>query len=42
MKNTIRPISRMKNLTYNARDLAVARAKLQGAVCVLASATPSP
>lgn len=30
-----------ENLTYNARDLAVARAKLQGAVCVLASATPS-
>lgn len=28
-------------LTYNARDLAVARAKLQGAVCILASATPS-
>ena len=30
-----------ENLTYNARDLAVARAKLQGAVCILASATPS-
>ncbi|MGJ3232077.1 MAG: primosomal protein N' [Oceanicaulis sp.] len=29
------------NLTYNARDLAVARAKLAGAATVLASATPS-
>jgi len=30
-----------ENLTYNARDLAVARARLQGAICILASATPS-
>ena len=30
-----------ENLTYNARDLAVARAKLAGAAAVLASATPS-
>lgn len=29
------------NLTYNARDLAVARAKLSGAAAILASATPS-
>ena len=29
------------NLTYNARDLAVARAKLAGASVILASATPS-
>lgn len=28
-------------LAYNARDLAVARAKIAGAMCVLASATPS-
>ena len=28
-------------LTYNARDLAVARSKLAGAVSILASATPS-
>lgn len=28
-------------LTYSARDLAVARAKLGGALCILASATPS-
>lgn len=30
-----------ENLAYNARDLAVARSKLAGAACVLASATPS-
>ncbi len=30
-----------ENLTYNARDLAVARSKLAGASVILASATPS-
>jgi len=30
-----------EGLAYNARDLAVARAKIAGAMCVLASATPS-
>ncbi|MGP1275158.1 MAG: primosomal protein N' [Caulobacterales bacterium] len=30
-----------EGLTYHARDLAVARAKIEGAVAILASATPS-
>ena len=40
-RSTTRPSSRTTGPRYHARDLAVVRAREEGAVCVLGSATPS-